>query len=121
MDGLSTANVDPEVANFGAFVSQSFRDTTSKLRNMEFRRFENQVKYGQNYQDNERYYNYNTYYNGYDYRYSKYTMERATGSKQLNNESIKKMENEVNSSRLEIDKKSADLRRRMTDKYKIQF
>ena len=121
MDGLSTVNVDPDVVNFGSFVSHSFRDMTSKLRQMDMRRYENQVRYGANYDNATDNYNYNNYYYGYAYRYSKYTTERVKGSRQLNNESIKKMKTEVDQSRLDIDNRSADLRRKMSSKYKINF
>ncbi len=123
IDGLSVLNVDPAVVDFASYLSASFRDMTSKLRESDVRRFQNQTQYGENYEANSRNgYNsgYNNY-NGYEYRHSKYTGERVKASKQINNMAIKEMKTEIDQNRLELEKQLTDLRREMTTKYKIKF
>ncbi|MDB4640243.1 hypothetical protein OAF56_01290 [Pirellulaceae bacterium] len=127
IDGLSVLNVDPAVVDFSNYVSASFRDMTSKLRESDVRRFQNQTQYGENYEANSRsgnsngYYNGYNNYNGYEYRHSKYTGERVKASKQINNMAIKEMKTEIDQNRLDLEKQLTDLRREMTTKYKIQF
>lgn len=112
VDGWSVLGVDPDLAKFGTFVSDSFRDCAGVLRDAQFTKSNEQAS------NSERWGNYGIggYYYGYGYNWNYNSQRRAIGTQQ-NNAGEKAARDIMRN----VSKQMSELRRGLSEKYKIDF
>ena len=123
IDNLSVLNVDPAVLSYGAYVADSMRSASASLMDINLQKVRDRQTYSagsSNYHGRGDYTNWNGYTSRYGWGYSSYNQDmrnrqRVTGEANLQGEIAAK---EI---MRDVETKTAEVRRQMSEKYQVDF